>query len=157
MISGIVAGIAKALNTEFQDNVTIYDESIEQDFKEPCFLISTIKAAESKVLNRRYKFSQSFVIQYFPKSKKNANEEMYRVADKMMGALEYIEQLGTGEKTILRGKDRDYKIVDGILNFFVDYNFFAYAVVEEPPFMEVIKINRKGEEDGKEPRDEEVY
>lgn len=157
MISGIVAGIAKALNTEFQDSVTIYNENIEQDFKEPCFLISIIKAAESKVLNRRDKFNQSFVIQYFPKSKKNANEEMYRVADKMMGALEYIEQLGTGEKTILRGKDRNYKIVDGILNFFVGYNFFAYAVVEEPPFMEVIKINRKGEEDGKEPRDEEVY
>lgn len=157
MINGIVAGIAKALNLEFQDSVTIYDESIEQDFKEPCFLISTIKTAESKVLNRRYKFSQSFVIQYFPKSKRNANEEMYRVADRMMGVLEYIEQLGTEEKTTLRGKDRNYKIVDGVLNFFVDYNFFAYAVVEEPPFMEVIKINSRGEEDGKEPRDEEVY
>ena len=157
MISGIVAGIAKALYLEFQDSVTIYDESIEQDFKEPCFLISTIKAAESKVLNRRYKFSQSFVIQYFPKSKRNVNEEMYRVADRMVGALEYIEQLGTEEKTTLRGKDRNYKIVDGVLNFFVDYNFFAYVVVEEPPFMEVIKISRKGEEDGKEPRDEEVY
>lgn len=37
MINGIVVGIAKALNLEFQDSVTIYDESIEQDFKEPCF------------------------------------------------------------------------------------------------------------------------
>ena len=157
MISGIVAGIAKALNTEFQDGVTIYNESIEQDFKEPCFLISIIKAAESKVLNRRYKFSQSFVIQYFPKSKRNVNEEMYRVADRMVGALEYIEQLGTEEKTILRGKDRSYKIVDGVLNFFVNYNFFAYVEVEEPPFMEVLKISRIGEEDGKESRDEEIY
>ena len=157
MISGIVAGIAKALYLEFQDSVTIYDESIEQDFKEPCFLISTIKAAESKVLNRRYKFSQSFVIQYFPKSKRNVNEEMYRVADRMVGALEYIEQLGTEEKTTLRGKDRNYKIVDGVLNFFVDYNFFAYVVVEEPPFMEVIKISRRGEEHEKDPTQQEVY
>ena len=157
MISGIVAGIAKALYLEFQDSVTIYDESIEQDFKEPCFLISTIKAAESKVLNRRYKISQSFVIQYFPKSKRNVKLELFWVIDRKVVALEYIVHLGTEEKTTLRGKDRNYKIVDGVLNFFVDYNFFAYVVVEEPPFMEVIKISRRGEEDGKEPRDEEVY
>lgn len=148
MINGIIASIGKAINTEFDKEANIYIEKMEQGLKEPCFFILSINTAERKFFNRRYKFNQSFVIQYFPKNKKSSNEEMFIVADRLMGALEYIEQLGTEEKTILRGKNRNYKIVDGVLNFFVDYDFFAYIEVQEPPFMEVLELGNKGAEDG---------
>lgn len=148
MINGIIASIGKAINDEFDKEANIYIEKMDQGFKEPCFFILSINTAERKFFNRRYKFNQSFVIQYFPKNKKSSNEEMFIVADRLMSALEYIEQLGTEEKTILRGKNRNYKIVDGVLNFFVDYDFFAYIEVKEPPFMEVLELRNKGAENG---------
>ncbi|WP_308009276.1 DUF6838 family protein [uncultured Fusobacterium sp.] len=141
MINGIIAGIATAISNEFGDDYTIYTEEIEQGFKEPCFFIQSITAAERQFLNRRYKFNQSFVVQYFPKSKKTPNEEMYKIASRAIGALEYIEQLGTEESTILRGVDRSYRIIDGVLNLFVDYNFFAYLEIPEEAFMEILNGN----------------
>lgn len=147
MINGIIGGIAKALLNEFGEDYHIYTEEIEQDFKEPCFFISSIRAAEKQVLNRRYKFSQSFVVQYFPKSKKNINEEMYSIAGRALDTLECIEQLGTDESTTLRGIERNYKIVDGVLNLFVDYNFYAYKEITEHEFMEHLKIENVGGEE----------
>lgn len=141
MINGIIGGIGKALKNEFEEEYMIYTEGIPQDFKEPCFSIMSIRAAEKQFLNRRYKFNQSFVVQYFPKSKKTSNEEMYMIASRAIGALEYIEQLGTEESTTLRGVDRSYRIIDGVLNLFVDYNFFAYLEIPEEAFMEILNGN----------------
>lgn len=141
MINGIIGGIGKALKNEFEEEYMIYTEGIPQDFKEPCFFIMSIRAAERQFLNRRYKFNQSFVVQYFPKSKKTPNEEMYKIASRATGALERIEQLGTEESTILRGVDRSYRIIDGVLNLFVDYNFFAYLEIPEEAFMEILNVN----------------
>lgn len=141
MVNGIIGGIGKALKNEFEEEYMIYTEGIPQDFKEPCFFIMSIRVAERQFLNRRYKFNQSFVIQYFPKSKKMPNEEMYKIASRAIGALERIEQLGTEESTILRGVDRSYRIIDGVLNLFVDYNFFAYLEVPEEAFMEILNGN----------------
>lgn len=138
MMNGIIAGIGKALSDEFKDTYQIYMEQIPQGFKEPCFFIQGINAAEKQFLNRRYKFNQSFVVQYFPEEDKTSNEDMYLVAERLMRALEYIKQFGTEEESTLRGVQRNYRIIDGVLNLFVDYNFFAYLEIPEEAFMEIL-------------------
>lgn len=141
MINGIIAGIGKALSDEFKDTYQIYMEQIPQGFKEPCFFIQGINAAEKQFLNRRYKFNQSFVVQYFPEEDKISNEDMYFIAERMMRALEFIEQIGEEETNKLRGANRSYRIIDGVLNLFVDYNFFAYLEIPEEAFMEILNGN----------------
>lgn len=138
MVNGIIGGIAAAISNEFGDDYTIYTEEIEQGFKEPCFFIQSITAAERQFLGRRYLFNQSFVVQYFPKEDKTSNEDMYSVAERMMRALEYIKQFGTEEESTLRGVQRNYRIIDKVLNLFVDYNFFAYLEISEEAFMEIL-------------------
>ena len=81
------------------------------------------------------------MVQYFPKEDKTSNEDMYSVAERMMRALEYIKQFGTEEETILRGVQRNYRIIDKVLNLFVDYNFFAYLEIPEEAFMEILNGN----------------
>ena len=66
---------------------------------------------------------------------------MYFIAERMMRALEFIEQIGEEEINKLRGTNRSYRIIDGVLNLFVDYNFFAYLEVPEEAFMEILNGN----------------
>lgn len=141
MVNGIIGGIAAAISNEFGDDYTIYTEEIEQGFKEPCFFIQSITVAERQFLGRRYLFNQSFVVQYFSKEDKTSNEDMYLVAERMMRALEIIEQIGEDETNKLRGTSRNYRIIDKILNLFVDYNFFAYLEIPEEAFMEILNGN----------------
>ena len=62
------------------------------------------------------------MIQYFPESEYDANMECMDTAEKMFWCL---EQIKIGNKPI-RGYNMNYEIVDGILNFTVDYNFFVH-------------------------------
>lgn len=68
------------------------------------FLYKEINAAEKQFLNRRYKFNQSFVVQYFPEEDKISNENMYFIAERMMRALEFIEQLEKKKQINLEGQ-----------------------------------------------------
>ena len=67
------------------------------------------------------------MIQYLPKSVNHANAECYDTAEKMFGCLEVI-QVGGG---LLRETRMKYEVVDGILHFFVNYDFFIQEVGQE--------------------------
>ena len=64
------------------------------------------------------------MIQYFPESEHGANEECYAVAERMCLCLEWIQT----EDGSIRGTKMNYKFVDGVLNFFVNYDCFLYRM-----------------------------
>ena len=119
MINKIIVGIAQALNGAFGADYEIHCQEIEQDLKEPCFLILLLNASNEKLVGDRYSRKQPFDILYFPESKNDSRNEMYEVMDKLNDALEYIN-LGDG---LLRGINMKGQIIDDVLHFFVDYNF----------------------------------
>lgn len=136
MINNVIAGIAIALNQEFGDDYEIYTEEIKQDLKEPCFFITPLNPSKTDFLSKRYLMDNPFCIQYFPESEDNPNSECRDVADRMLWALENITPLDADRP--VRGTDMHHEITDGVLNFFVNYNYFVRKVETPAPLMETM-------------------
>lgn len=78
-------------------------------------------------MGKRYLRQNQFAIQYFPESKDSPNVECNEVAERMFWCLEVIQADGGA----VRGSNMKYEIVDGVLNFFVDYDCFVYKMGQQ--------------------------
>lgn len=137
MINSIIEAISISINKEFGDDYTNYTEEIKQGLKEPCFFISCINPTNRLFLWKRYFRKNQFCIQYFPADKMREREECNEVAERLFECLEYITVTGD----LVRGNKMEYEIVDGILNFFVNYDMFVYMVTDKSDVMEEISNN----------------
>lgn len=140
MINAIIAGISNTLDVAY--GYEIYGEEIKQGLKEPCFFLRCINPTNSLFLGKRYFRKNNFVIQYFPKSKYEQNAECYEMAEGLMQHLEVIPVLDA----TIRGTEMKYEVIDGVLNFFVNYDCFVYKV-DKKVLMETMqshKTNAKG-------------
>ena len=147
MINNIINAIAKNISAAFGKSYYIYSEEVNQGFKYPCFSIKHISSEVQKGIGERVKHINSFVIRYFPKDDLK-NNDMAQVSQKLFDCLEFIYT-----PRIIRGVNRhsdkssainlnnfssEYENGDGILNFYVDFNF--HDVKKEAfPFMEMLK------------------
>lgn len=134
-LNDILDGISIKLNTLFGDDYTIYTNEVEQGFKTPCFYIKALPESRSKKVGNRYYVQTSFVIHTFLKSP--TVEELNNIANELY-ELEYIELIN---KDLLRGKNMRAEIVDDVLEFFIDYNFYAFKQVQKVDNMTEISIN----------------
>ena len=138
-VNMIIEAIAAALNGQFGEEYTVYAEDVKQGLSEPCFFISCINPSDRQLMgnaNRhflasRYYRENRFCIQYFPLEENNGRQESYDKAERLFGCLEEINADGD----IIRGTDMNFEYTDGILSFFVSYNFFVYRT-REPTVME---------------------
>lgn len=121
MKNSIIEAISTALDAEFGEKYEIHMEEIKQGLKEPCFFIVSLNPTTELFLGKRYFKTNNFCIQYFPESAKK-QRECNDVAERMNWCLEYI--IVDGDKC--RGTKMHHEVVDGALNFFVNYDFFAY-------------------------------
>ena len=135
MINAIIASISNALYSEF--GYENHMEEIKQGFKEPCFFIQCLNPNIRQFLGKRYFRHNKFCIQYFPKSKTDGNAECYTVAETLQLVLEVIPVLDA----VLRGTEMNYEMVDGVLNFFVNYNCFVYKL-DEKVLMGTIQLHK---------------
>lgn len=130
MINAIIEAVSVALNKEFGDGHETHMEEIKQDLKEPCFLISCINPTNELFLDRRYRRTNQFCIQYFPETEE-VQRECNDVAERMMLCLEYITIYGDDRP--IRGTKMKAETVDGVLNFFVNYDCFVYRIRQQIP------------------------
>ena len=142
MINFIIEAISRAIRDEFGDGYTNFMEEVKQDLREPCFFISCIHPENKLFLGKKYSRTNQFCIQYFPKRGKDERRECNETAGRLMMCLEYLQ---AGER-ILRGTKMNGEIVDGILNFFVNYDLFVYRKQNPISAMEEIseEISVKG-------------
>lgn len=140
MINSIIVGISTALDAEFGERYEIFNEEIKQDLKEPCFFISCLNPTYELFLGKRYFRQNNFCIQYFPETEEKQHECM-DTAERMMECLEIV----TADNVQIRGTKMEYEVIDGVLNFFVNYDCFVYKIVDETPMDSVsIDIRAKG-------------
>lgn len=140
MINKIIDAVSVSINSEFGDGYEIYTESLEQGLKEPCFSVFCLNPTNDLFLNKKYFRTNQFCIQYFP-STDEANSECNAVRERLFGCLELITVMAdpvNGDLT--RGTKMKGEIVDGVLNFFVNYDLFVYKV-ETKDLMEDMEIN----------------
>jgi hypothetical protein len=135
MINKIIDAISISINSEFGDDYEIYTESIEQGLEEPCFFILCLNPTNELFRNNKYFRTNQFCIQYFP-STDEPKAEFYSVLERLYDCLELITVNGD----LSRGSRMKGEIVDGVLNFFVNYDMFVYKVEDKTP-MEEMEIN----------------
>lgn len=140
MINSIIEAISISINSEFGDDFTIYTESVEQGLNEPCFFISCIDPTNRLFFDKRYFRKNQFCIQYFPANKDRKKEECNDAAERLYSCLEYIAIGGD----LIRGTKMNCEIVDGILNFFVNYDFFVYKGLRSEKMEKLKKSIKSG-------------
>lgn len=144
MINSIIRAVSITLDAEFDEKeYSFHMEEMKQDLKEPCFFIACLNPTHKLFLGKRYFRQNQFVIQYFPESKEELQAECNAVAERMAWCLEYITVPGD-DKPIM-GTKMKYQIIDGVLNFFVNYDCFVYKV-EQNEAMESLESNTKVKE-----------
>lgn len=135
-INSIRSGVIIALSDLFPA-MEIHGESIEQDFKAPSFFVKLLSVAQDQELDRRYRRSYSFDIHYFPAGP-DPNEEAHGMAEQLYDKLRQIEVDGA----LYRGTGMNHEVVDGVLHFFVDFNFHVFA--EKMPEIKMRTLNQEG-------------
>lgn len=119
MITEIIEAISVALNSEFGDDYEIHMEEIRQGLVEPCFFITCLNPSLKPLAGNRYQCTNQFCINYFPKSEEK-QQECNAVGERMIWCLEYITK--DGDSKPIRGTKMNYDVIDGVLNFFVNYD-----------------------------------
>jgi hypothetical protein len=137
MINSIIEGICIALSAEFGDECTIYTDSVEQGLKEPCFFVLCLNPTNRVFLGERYFRTNQICIQFFPSEKDNKREECNAAAERLFRCLEYI----TVTDDLIRGTKMNSETVDGVLNFFVNYDLFTVKRKESTDSMGGLEKN----------------
>lgn len=138
-INDVIIAISRKLYDTFGDAYEIHTESIEQGFQEPAFFIFLLNPEVDQVVGNRYHETLPFDIHYFGSGYMDA----YSTANKLMSEMEYI-QLLNGD--LLRGTKMKGEVVNGVLHFFVNYNFHVYKVSNPLDKMEEIVVNSNTKE-----------
>ena len=101
------------------------------DIKRYCeeIFVKLLTASQTQELDIRYMRTHSFDIHYFPED--NSNSEAHDIAEQLYDALEVIAYNGVQ----YRGINMNHEVVDGVLHFFVDYDFHVRRVVPDEPKM----------------------
>lgn len=125
-IKELIDAIAEALFQEFGSGYEIYTEKVEQDLKEPCFMIRCLNPTKNLHLGRCYKRTNQFSIQYIP-STAEANEECASVLERLFECLENVILSGRP----VHGTELHGEITDGILTFTVNFDGFVLKEEEQ--------------------------
>lgn len=142
MINEIIQAMSVAIDAEFNaeaDAYEIYDKEIHQDLNAPAFYIQSINPDTNLFLGKRYLAHNHMVVQYFPESETDYQEECNAIGERLTWILELITC--AGDDRSIRGSNMHFEVVDGILNFFVDYEFFIRKV-EEKDKMETMELQQ---------------
>ncbi|MEW8955606.1 DUF6838 family protein [Clostridium sp.] len=132
-INDLRIGINQALDKALS-NINIYGEEIKQGFEEPCFFIKVLSSAHDKELNTRYKKNVSFNIHYFS-DKEDINMDCLDMADKLYEVLEYVS-IGN---SLYRSNSMTHEVIDGVLHFFLQFNYKVVKEVEKASKMNRLK------------------
>ena len=144
MINSIIEAISISLNEEFGDGYETHMEGIKQGLKEPCFFITCLNPTTELFLGKRYFRTNQFCIQYFPETNEK-QRECNGVTERMLQCLEYITIYG--EDKPIMGTKMKYEVVDGVLNFFVNYDCFIRKTEQQTP-MESLQASTSVKEGG---------
>lgn len=137
MITEIIEAISVTLNSEFGDDYEIHTEEIKQGLTEPCFFITCLNPSLKPLAGNRYQCTNQFCINYFPESEEK-QQECNAVGERMIWCLEYITK--DGDSKPIRGTKMNYEVIDGVLNFFVNYDCIV-TKAESQTAMEILETN----------------
>lgn len=135
MINDVMDAIAIKLHEVFGDEYEIHKNDIKQGLEEPCFLITLVDSTKENLLNTRSKRLLPFDILFFPNK---GNSQCHSVSDTLMNEFDMIKSV---DSVLFRGTKMRSEIVDGVLHFFVNYNYIAMVQEEKMDSMESLEVS----------------
>lgn len=129
-VNDVRNGVIAALDALFP-TVKIHGEKIKQGITGPRFFVKLLTTGQFRGINRRYRRGHSFNIRYFGQS----NEEFHTTAETLYNGIEYINVPGGS----VRGTNMQHEIVDDVLHFFVDYDFYVIREKTRETKMKTLK------------------
>ena len=126
MIKKIIDGICIAINSKFGDDREIYTEAVNQGLEDGSFSVVCLNPTNTKFLGKRYFRANQFCIHYFPKTDE-PKSECLEVLEGLYEALEIIDVGGD----LVRGTNMTNEMDEGVLHFFVNYDFFTIRKEDE--------------------------
>ncbi|MGN1318070.1 MAG: DUF6838 family protein [Lachnospirales bacterium] len=118
MINDFISVIADKL-AELFGNIPIYSENVPQGLQTACFYVKCINHSQNLMTNGKRKIS-SFDIMYIPvENSINTEQEINDVLAKLTDEFVSVEV----ENKIFKGTDISVEKVDGVLHYFVNFNF----------------------------------
>lgn len=151
MLVKIIQSISIKLNQKFGSGYKVYTEPVLQGLDEPCFFIVPLELNEKQVVGKRYFRQHPFDIHYFPSSTDNGKVECLGVAEQLLGELEEVkvydvvideqtEQEVAVEIALIRGRNMKWEVVDGVLHFFVNYDFYITKTADPIDLMGTLEV-----------------
>ena len=150
----IKSAIARKLsNSTFVavNSFKLYKEMTRQSFSLPAFFIWTINVEQTKEAKNRFRLNYSMEVRFHPNTRDPVSyEKLCSVGTELLDYLEtiYVPILEVGPDGALievlrpvRGKQMEFKIVEDVLQFLVDYSIRAAQPLEEIPDMQTLKVN----------------
>jgi len=127
----LFAGVCSAVAAAFPSSA-VYDAPVPQGATRDCFFISfrppsgTDEArrrfAFTKIIGNRYRVHEGLCIEYHPDG--GGRAALADVSEKLFTALELVP---IADSLPARSKKMYCDIIDGVLYFFAEYEFFAYT------------------------------
>lgn len=136
MINEIRSGIISALHAAFGNEIAIYEEPMREDANGPCFFVQCTRQTGKRVVGRRFQLDTLFTVQYVPGTTQKQAECM-QVLMSLYGCLELIR----AGADLIRGSQMSGEYSSQVLNFYINYDFFAYEEAITDPSMKDMKIN----------------
>lgn len=134
----IRSAIAVRLKELFPD-ITVYKEKIEQGVRYPHFFILQLNTSKEKDLGDRGWIYYQVNIRYRPTPDFNSKySDLEQVGTDLMWALDTITVSGYP----LRGRDMNYQLVDGTLQFFIN---FRMRIKQEQEIIKMLTLNNSAE------------
>jgi len=103
-------------------------------------LIKHVESSLRPIIPPRYYFKNTFDVLYF--SDQIAKTEDFNT--KSFNLFSILEFIDTEDNDKLHGTNMEYKVIDEVLHFYVDYNLILRAEDVIIDKMEGIKINTRG-------------
>lgn len=136
MINKISDAVCIKIGEVFSQGYSIYTETVEQGFSEPCFFIKLLDFLQTRQVGNRFLCKHKFDIQYYPKGP-NKNQEVLDVLAKICDVLEFVtDTIGD----VYMGNGMSYEIIEEILHFYVNFDFYIYKVEDVSDNMEGLAI-----------------
>lgn len=135
MVNLILNAVTKQLGTKFGTTYHYYKEDVEQNFIEPCFTVDARLPTQRSRSPVMYDRSIPLIIHYFTNNEKTRKQELYDMGEQLYECLEYLNIDGD----LLRGEDMSWRITEGVLQFFVTYEFMTKRVNNDQNAMELLE------------------
>ena len=117
----------------------------------PAFFMWTINVEQTKEAKNRFRLNYSMEVRFHPNTRDPVSyEKLCSVGTELLDCLEtiYVPIMDVGPDGAMievvrpvRGKQMEFKIVEDVLQFLVDYSIRAARPLEEIPDMQTLKIN----------------